>query len=164
MEDKLREILDETGDAMKGRFLTFLVGEETYGIEIQNIVEIVKLQPITEMPEMPDYMKGIINLRGSIIPAMDARLRFKKPKKDYTNRVCVIIINLNGASIGLIVDCVSEVLAIPEKDIAKNPNISTRSGQSYVKSIGKLDKQIVLLIDCERLLNVDELEAVSKRF
>lgn len=78
MSDLPGEISIGSEDAMKGRFLTFLIGDETFGIEIKNVAEIIELQPITEMPEMPDHINGIINLRGSIFPAMDIRLRFKK--------------------------------------------------------------------------------------
>ncbi|MEA4933319.1 MAG: chemotaxis protein CheW [Lawsonibacter sp.] len=139
-------------DAMRGRFLTFLLGEETYGIEIKHVMEIIGMQPITEMPDMPEYVKGIINLRGSIIPAMDARLRFKKPEMAYTDRTCMIVISFGGTSMGLIVDCVSEVLTIADENLAEKPDVASRGSRGYVKNIGKMGDRIVLLIDCEKLL------------
>lgn len=161
MGDLLKGISADSESAMKGRFLTFLIGDETYGIAIENVVEIIGIQPITEMPEMPDYIKGIINLRGSIVPAMDIRLRFKKPEADYTERTCVIVIHIGGMSTGLIVDCVSEVLTIPDEEISATPDIRSVDRQGYVKSIGKTENHIILLLDCEKLLNEAELETVS---
>lgn len=154
-------IISSEEDAMKGRFLTFLVGEETYGIEIKNVMEIIGIQPVTEMPEMPEYIRGIINLRGSIIPAMDARLRFKKLEIAYTDRTCVIVISFGSTLMGLIVDCVSEVLTIPDENISEKPGIGARGSRGYVKSIGKVGDHIVLLIDCEKLLSEETCEAIS---
>lgn len=161
MADLLKSIVDIDVDSMKGRFLTFLNGEETFGIEIEHVMEIVGIQPITEMPEMPDYIKGIINLRGRIIPVLDVRLRFKKPQIEYNDRTCIIVIDFGGKSIGLIVDSVSEVLAIPDEDIAENPEISTRGSHGYVNGIGKIGEKVVLMIDCEKLLNEEEFNIVS---
>lgn len=124
-------------------------------------MEIIGIQPITEMPEMPDYTRGIINLRGSIVPAMDIRLRFKKSEADYTERTCVIVIHIGGMSTGLIVDCVSEVLKIPDEEISATPEIRSGDRRGYVKSIGKTENHILLLLDCEKLLNEAELETAS---
>lgn len=90
MGEKTEVIADIEKDTMRGRFLTFMIGEDTCGIEIASVREIVGLQKITKMPEMPDYIRGIINLRGSMILAMDARLRFKKPETEYTDQTCMM--------------------------------------------------------------------------
>ena len=161
MANLLKSIADLDEDSMKGRFLAFLIGEETFGIGIRNVMEIVGIQPITEMPEAPAYMKGIVNLRGSIIPVLDVRLRFKKPQIEYDDRTCIIVIVYGGTSTGLIVDRVSEVLAIPEENIVEKPEINSKSGQGYVKSIGKVGDQVVLLIDCEKLLNEEAPDVIS---
>ena len=162
MADTLESILESDEDDMKGRFLTFEIDKDRYGIELRNVMEIVGIQPVTEMPEMPDYIKGIINLRGQIIPVMDVRLRFKKTAKEYTDRTCVIVISFGGMSIGLIVDCVSEVLAIPDEDIAKKPEISSKGKCGYVRSIGKIGDKVILLIDCEKLLTDEDAEQISQ--
>ena len=161
MNDSSNIISDE--DDMNGRFLTFQIDEEMFGIELKDVREIVGIQPITGIPEMPDYIKGIINLRENIIPVMDVRLRFKKPEIAYNDRTCIIVIDYNSVSIGLIVDSVSEVLTIPDKDIAEKPEISSRGSRGYVNNIGKTGEKIVLLIDCEKLLNEEEFETVSKQ-
>lgn len=149
-DSEISAVSDE--NAMKDRYLTFLIGDETYGMEIKNVMEIIGLQPITKMPEMPDYIRGIINLRGNIIPAMDARLRFKKPEAEYTDRTCVIVMSFSGVSTGLIVDCVSEVVTIREEDISKAPEISDRADRGCITNIGKTDGRIIQLIDCEKLI------------
>ena len=145
---------------MKGRFLTFMIEEEMFGIELKNVMEIVGIQPIISMPEMPDYIKGIINLRGKIIPIMDVRLRFKKPEKEYNDRTCIIVVSYGASLIGLIVDVVYEVQPIAEDDIAKNPEIGSEGNHGYVNRVGKVGEKVVLLIDCEKLLNGEKLGAV----
>ncbi|MEA4919823.1 MAG: chemotaxis protein CheW [Clostridiaceae bacterium] len=161
MTDLLEDTSESNEEDMKGRFLTFQIDKDMFGIELRNVMEIVGIQPITEMPEMPFYVKGIINLRGKIIPVMDVRLRFKKPEKVYTDKTCIIVISFIGTSIGLIVDCVSEVIAIPEEDIMEKPEINTKNTRGYVKSIGKIGEKVVLLINCEKLLNEEEFDAVA---
>jgi purine-binding chemotaxis protein CheW len=151
------------GNSMKDKFLTFSVGEETFGIEIGNVKEIIGMQPITQMPEVPDYIGGIINLRGKIIPVMDVRLRFKKSKEEYNDRTCIIVIELGKMSMGLIVDSVSDVLLIPDKDVSEKPEINGKSSHGYVKSIGKIGEKVILLINCDKLLNKEELDTVSSQ-
>lgn len=162
MADLSKNIPEGNEDDMRGRFLTFQIDAEMFGIELYNVMEIVGIQLITKMPEMPDYIKGIINLRGKIIPVMDIRLRFKKTEKDYNDRTCIIVIDYGSTSIGLIVDSVSEVLTIPDEDIVVGSEMDyTKYTRGYVKNIGKVGDKVVLLIDCEKLLNEEELNIVS---
>jgi purine-binding chemotaxis protein CheW len=161
MNDVIEQVMVEVEeDTMKDRFLTFVLGEEAYGIEIKHVTEIIGLQPVTEVPEMPDYIRGIINLRGKIIPVMDVRLRFKKPFREYNDRTCVVVIDISNVSIGLIVDSVSEVLSIPDTEIVPPPEVS-KTGNKYIKGIGKIGTEVKLLLDCNRLLNEDEVEDLS---
>jgi purine-binding chemotaxis protein CheW len=159
-EDMTTVVLEEEEDTQKGKFLTFALGNEVYGIEIMYVTEIVGIQPITEVPELPEYVKGIINLRGKIIPVMDIRLRFKKKKMEYNDRTCTIVIDIGEFSIGLIVDTVSEVLSIQEEDIVPPPDIS-KGGKKYIKGIGKTGADVVLILDCEKILNEEELEELT---
>jgi purine-binding chemotaxis protein CheW len=151
-----------TEDTQKGRYLTFIIDKETFGIEISYVMEIVGIQAITEMPEMPDYIKGIINLRGRIIPVMDVRIRFGKPIKEYDDRTCVIVIDFNGTSIGLVVDLVTEVLIIPDEEISDRPSLGTSDSRGYVKNIGKVNNMVILLVDCEKLLNAEEFNEIGE--
>lgn len=162
MTDAHENIMDMEEDTQKGRFLTFLLGKETYGIEIKYVTEIIGIQAITEIPELPEYVKGIINLRGKIIPVMDVRLRFKKEPKEYNDRTCVIVIDINDISIGLIVDSVAEVLTIPDQDIVEPPQMNKGLHNKYIKNIGKVGNDVKLLLDCEKLLTEDELLDLSE--
>jgi len=155
------EMLTEE-DTQEGRFLTFSLGKESYGIEIRYVTEIIGIQPITEIPELPEYVKGIINLRGKIIPVMDVRLRFKKEPKDYTDRTCVIVVDIRDVSIGLIVDSVSEVITIPKQDIVEPPQMNKGYQNRYIKSIGKVGGEVKLLLDCDMLLNEGEINELSE--
>lgn len=159
-EAVIQEIEEDVEDTQRGRFLTFILGEESYGIDIKYVTEIIGLQPVTEVPEMPDYIRGIINLRGKIIPVMDVRLRFKKPFKEYNDRTCVIVIDIGDISIGLIVDSVSEVLTIPDEEIVPPPEIN-KTGNKYIRGIGKVGSEVKLLLDCNKLLNEEEIENLS---
>lgn len=155
-----QDLLESEEDTQKGKFLTFCLGNEFYGIEIKFVTEIIGLQPITEIPEMPTYIKGIINLRGKIIPVMDVRLRFKKPFIDYNDRTCIVVIDIRELSIGLIVDQVSEVISIPEEDIVSPPSVS-KEGNKYIKGIGKVGSAVKLLLDSDRLLNESDLDMLT---
>ncbi|HEX3075856.1 MAG TPA: chemotaxis protein CheW [Lachnospiraceae bacterium] len=150
----------EQEDTQKGRFLTFQVSNEVYGIEIKYVTEIIGIQPITEVPELPEYIKGIMNLRGKIIPLMDVRLRFRKPWVTYNDRTCVVVIDIDSLSIGLVVDHVSEVLSIPDEDIVPPPDIRN-GGNRFIKGIGKVGNEVKLLLDCDRLLNEQDIESIT---
>jgi purine-binding chemotaxis protein CheW len=147
-------------DTLKGRYLTFSLGNESYGIEIRYVTEIIGIQPITEVPELPDYVKGIINLRGKIIPVMDVRLRFRKQFREYNDRTCIIVIDIQAISIGLIVDSVSEVIAIPDNEIVAPPDVS-REGSRFISGIGKVSNEVKLILDCDKLLNEQEMQNMT---
>lgn len=151
-------------DTLKDKYLTFEVCSEMYGIEIQFVTEIIGIEAITEMPEMPDYFKGIINLRGRIIPVMDIRLRFGKEGQEYNDRTCIIVIRHSEISIGLIVDSVSEVISITGDNIIKLTKTNMGIENRFIKDIGKIDDEVVLMIDCESLLTFDELFELKEAY
>ena len=151
-------------DTQKGKFLTFSLGDEYYGIDIMYVTEIVGIQPITVVPELPEYVKGIINLRGKIIPVMDARIKFRKDLVSYNDRTCIIVIDIQDLSIGIIVDAVSEVLNISDDNIVPPPNLNP-GGRKYIKGVGKSEQHVTLIVDCEKLINeneADELRCVNE--
>lgn len=162
MTNLAENIMEEEEDTQKGKFLTFGLGKESYGIEIKYVTEIIGIQTITEVPEFPEYVKGIINLRGKIIPVMDVRLRFKKEAKDYNDRTCIIVIDIEQACIGLIVDTVSEVTTILEENIVEPPGGNRYFGSKYIKKIGKIGNEVKLLLDCMKLLAEDELDILNE--
>ncbi|SHI68426.1 chemotaxis protein CheW [Lutispora thermophila] len=150
----------EEEDTQKGRYLIFSIDSESYGIEIQYVTEIIGIQTITEVPELPDYIKGITNLRGKIIPVMDVRLRFRKEAKEYNDRTCIIVIDIMGMSVGLIVDGVTEVVTIT--DISQLPQMNQRNQNRYVKNIGKIGNEVRLLLDCEKLLTDEDIDNLNE--
>ncbi|TCL57869.1 purine-binding chemotaxis protein CheW [Hydrogenispora ethanolica] len=155
------EPLELAEDSQKDKYLTFALGNEEYGIAIRYVTEIIGLQAITEIPEIPAYVKGIINLRGKIIPVIDMRLRFKKEAREYTNRTCTIVIHVGAVAVGLIVDAVSEVLPITADEIAPPPALGDGSQHRFLRGIGKVGNEVKLLLDCDRLLDGAELENLS---
>lgn len=155
------EYINQEEDTMKGRYLTFSLDNEVYALKISYVTEIIGIQPITVVPELPDYIRGIINLRGRIIPVMDVRIRFNKDFKEYNDRTCVIIVDINDTSIGLIVDSVAEVIGIPETDIVPPPEMN-QEGNRYIGGIGKVGSELKLIVDCQKLLYENDMEYSMK--
>lgn len=149
----------EIEDALKDKYLIFSISDENYGIPIRYVLEIIKIVDITKVPEQPSYVKGIINLRGKVISVMDVRLRFKKEEKEYDDRTCIIVIDIEGVSFGLIVDNVKEVASIEENNMAPPPALSNNEDAAggFIEWIGKVEDDIWLLIDCKKLLKNEEL-------
>ncbi len=152
-KDSLLEMEEDTG---QGRYLVFVVENEALGVEIEHVKEIISIQPITQVPGTPAHVRGIINLRGQIIPVIDMRLRFSKTPQSYTERTCIIVAEAGRHLAGLIVDKVTEVLPIKAEDISR-PLLHTHSSEDCVKGISKADGQIKLLIDAEKLLSKELL-------
>jgi purine-binding chemotaxis protein CheW len=154
---EIDDLLDEDDeDTQKDKYLTFTVGREDYGIEIYFVTEIIGIQKITDVPDMPAYVKGVINLRGKVIPVMDVRLRFKMPERAYDDRTCIIVVHVNATSVGLVVDTVKEVADIPQNQIELPPEVSQGSTQSYIKGLGKMGEDVKILLDVERLVRREE--------
>jgi len=156
--NEVDELLEDT---QKGKYLTFAVGKEHYGIEIKYVTEIIGIQEITSLPELPTHIKGIINLRGKIIPVMDVRLRFKKDPIEYNDRTCIVVVDIKNISIGLIVDNVSEVISIDDENIVPPPDTRTGFNNRYVKGIGKVQNEVKLLLDTDKLFSEVELEDIT---
>ncbi len=143
---------DESG--IRDRYLTFAVGDEDYGLEITHVSEIIKMQAITEVPEIPAYIKGIINLRGKILPVMDVRLRFNRETREYDDRTCIIVVDINANSIGLIIDAVREVMDISAEEITSPSGSGTAATSNrYIRSIGKTASGVKLLLDVDHLVS-----------
>ena len=152
---------DEDEDTQKDKFLTFTVGKEDYGLEIYHVTEIIGIQKITEVPDMPDYVKGVINLRGKVIPIMDVRKRFNFEERAYDERTCIVVVNINDTSLGLVVDTVKEVSDIPEKNIQPPPDIAEGNRQFFISGLGKIDEEVKILLDAEKLLTKSDMSKVS---
>jgi len=140
----------------KGKNLTFNVDNEIYGFEIKYVRQIIGLQDITPVPEQPKYIKGIINLRGQIIPVMDIRLKFQKEEKDYDDRTCIVVLDVDDLSLGVIVDRVSEVIEIADENITDAPDFDQEINERYIRGIGKIEEKVVILLDCKQLIKHGE--------
>ena len=156
-----RKELQQEEDTQKGRFLTFKLGEESFGLEIKYVTEIVGIQPITKIPEVPNYVKGIINLRGKVISVIDVRIKFQKEPVEYDERTCIIVIDIEDMSIGLIVDNVSEVITIKDEDIVPPPSYKTGFQNEYIKGVGKYKDGVKLLLDSNKLLTNEEKQEIG---
>jgi len=148
----LEEEYEEDEDTQEDKFLTFIVNGEEFGIEIRHVTEIIGIQNITEVPDMPHYIKGVINLRGKVIPVMDVRLRFGVKEREYDDRTCIIVINIDEQSVGMIVDRVSEVLDIPKNDVEPPPKVKRGESSRFIKGMGKVDERVKILLNEYQLL------------
>lgn len=149
-------------DASRDRFMTFRCGDEYYGIAITYVEEITTMQNITEVPEMEDYVKGLINLRGKIVPVIDVRLRFKKEPIPYNDRTCIMVITIKNSMIGLIIDTIAEVVKIEKDDIVPPANKNDKTGpDKFVYALGKVGSDVKLLIDPEKLI-YDQVSSESE--
>lgn len=151
-------------NAQKDKYVTFKSGAEYFGLKIEYVNEIIVIQEITKIPESEDYVKGLINLRGKIIPVIDVRLRFKQEPFEYDDRTCIIVINVKGVVVGLIVEKIAEVVEITEDNILPSPSFGKgdRSQNKYVYAIGKVGDAVKLLLDPDRLLNDEDLSALEQ--
>lgn len=137
------------------KMLTFRTGDATYGIELSHVTEIVGIQPITEVPEVPPYIKGIMNLRGRIVPVMDLRCKFGWEEAAYHDRTCIVILDVRDQVVGLIVESVSEVLPVLRQDIHPAPGFKSDVEAAWLKGIVQANGGIQLILDCERLLDLE---------
>lgn len=143
---------EEVEDGQLGKFLTFHIENESYGIEIRYVTEIIGIQKVTQVPDVPDYVIGLINLRGKVVPVVDVRLRFKKPARAYDDRTCIVVIHVEGLDVGLVVDTVSEVMSIPPDRIDKPPKLGVGGGHLFMMGLGKIGDDVKILLDAKRLL------------
>jgi purine-binding chemotaxis protein CheW len=165
--DKALESIESRGGADPGRagkYLSFTLAEEDYGIGIVKIKEIIGMMPITSIPQTPEYVKGVINLRGKVIPVLSMRRRFGMEEDRYNDRTCIIVVEIAGGSdsviIGIVVDTVSEVMNIKGEDIEETPSFGTKLDTDYILGMAKTEGKLKILLDIDRVLNRQETEAL----
>lgn len=150
----------------KGKYLTFTLAGEEYGIGILRIKEIIGMMPITSVPRTPGYVKGVINLRGKVIPVIDLRLRFNMEENDYTDRTCIIVVEIDMETadmvIGIVVDAVSEVVSIKKEDIEATPAFGTDLNTEYILGMAKMEGAVKILLDIDTVLSSDELSYIEQ--
>ena len=163
------EIMGQAVKAMEereGKYLTFTLADEEYGIGILKIKEIIGMMTVTTVPQTPEFVKGVINLRGKVIPVIDLRLRFGMESMDYTERTCIIVVEIDGTAgtvqIGIVVDSVSEVLNIKADEIEDTPTFGTRLNTDYILGMAKMEGSVKILLDINRVLKAEEVELLDQ--
>ena len=150
----------------EGKYLTFSLADEEYGIGILKVKEIIGMMAVTKVPQTPDYVKGVINLRGKVIPVMDLRLRFGLMAADCTERTCIIVVEIatEGRSIliGIVVDSVSEVLNIKSGEIEDAPDFGSNMNTDYISGMAKIGAGVKILLDIDKVLASEEVAAMEK--
>ncbi len=146
----------------EGKYLSFVLNNEVYGIEILKVREIISLMDVTNVPQTPDHMKGVINLRGKVIPVIDLRLKFSMPEEEHTQETCTIVVEVDSTSIGLIVDSVSEVMEINRNEIEDAPQFGQGIDTNFIMGLGKAKDTIVILLDIAKVLSEEELAMVEE--
>ena len=152
---------DDNIDTLKDKYLVFILAKEFYCLEINYVIEITGFQKITEVPDSIYFIKGIINLRGRILPVIDVRLRFGFHFKEYTDRTCIIICNYNGINVGLIVDSISEVAVILPEQIETPPSTNKMNKSNFLSGIGKTKDGVKMILKLNSLLDQDDLKNID---
>lgn len=147
----------EQEEGLVNKFLTFVLGDEIYGLDIRHVREIIGVQAVTSVPEVPAHIKGVINLRGKVIPVMDVRLRFGLEERPHDDRTCIIVVMVNDWSVGLVVDTVSEVLDIAPANIEPAPKIAGGRQGHFLEGIGMVGDEVRLLMDAQKLVGSEDL-------
>lgn len=156
--EQIQSLSSEEGS----KFLTFQLKDEEYGLEILKVREIIGVMDITTVPRTPDYVKGVINLRGKVIPVIDLRLKFGLNGADYGRRTCIIVVNVNEMEMGIVVDTVSEVMDIGAENIEATPSFGTTLNTDYILGMGKVGGRVKILLDIDRVLTSGELVMLEK--
>ncbi len=149
-----------------GKYLTFRLQKEEYGLEILKVREIIGLMDVTSVPQMPEYVAGVINLRGKVIPVVDLRLKFGMPHEDFTEETCIIVVDVvsdagTNAQVGIIVDTVCEVLDIQGEDIEPAPEFAASVDTRFILGMGKVEEAVKILLDIDKVLTVDEISSLA---
>ncbi len=139
-----------------GKYLTFVLAEEEYGLEILTVREIIQMMGITSVPRTPDFVKGVINLRGKVVPVVDLRRKLGMDEGEQTQQTCIIVVNIGSVEMGVVVDCVSEVLDIADDQIEDAPCFGTTVNTDFILGMGKAGKRVITLLDIGQVLTGNE--------
>ena len=151
--------LEEKGSLQQ--YVTFLIGGETYGVEVLQVQEIIGMTPITFVPNSMNFMKGVINLRGTVVPVIDMRLKLNLDERQYDVSTVIIVVEVKERMIGIIVDSVSDVVSLPVNSIQDTPHFTSKIETDFVKGIGQLDENLVIILDVGRILTNAEIKSIN---
>jgi len=145
-----------------GKLLTFMIGEQEYGIQILEAREVVGVMPIEPVPQTPEFMKGVINLRGNIIPVIDLRTKFRMEAQEPTSDTCIVKVDISGHSTGCVVDFLVGVVTIEPKEFEESPDLGANINTEFILGMAKLEKRVIIILDMESVLSNGELEKIHK--
>ncbi len=149
-----------------GKYLTFQLAAEEYGLEILKVQEIIGMMKVTRVPKMPDYVRGVVNLRGKVIPVVDLRLKFSMESQEDTERTCIIVVQIDLAgeqvTMGIIVDEVSEVLDVAENQIEEAPSFGENVSTEFILAVGKIDEKVVMFLDIDKVLSSEDIDLIEE--
>lgn len=145
------------------QYVTFMIGEETYGVSVLKVQEIIGMTQITHVPNTMPYMRGVINLRGNVVPVIDMRIKFAMDERAYDGFTVIIIVEVKDRLVGMIIDAVSDVLSIPITGIQNTPHFSAKIETDFIEGIGQKDELLIIILDVDRIINLEELESVNKK-
>ena len=161
LENRVKNLAEQ-----EGKYLTFTLANEEYGIAILKVKEIIGMMPVTTIPRTPEFVKGVINLRGKVIPVIDLRLRFEMEAMDYTERTCIIVVEIDGPGgtvmVGIVVDSVSEVLSIKGGDIVDAPTFGIQLNTDYISGMAKTEEGVKILLDIDLVMTAEEISILEK--
>jgi purine-binding chemotaxis protein CheW len=142
-------------DDLTGRYLTFYIEDTIYSLPLNHVIEIIGIQHITHIPSVAYYIKGIVNLRGKVVPISDVRLKFGLPEHPYDDKTCIVIVLVNDMNVGVIVDRVAEVVTLEKSNMSPPPANDKRIGDTFLDSISSLDEKVIMNIDCMKFFQSD---------
>ncbi|HAD06832.1 MAG TPA: chemotaxis protein CheW [Anaerolineaceae bacterium] len=146
---------------MEHQLVVFELENEKYGVDIASVEGIIKMQEITRLPHAPEFIEGITNLRGTIVPVVDLRTRFGLPRKEPTRDTRIVIANMDSSKVGIIVDAVTQVIRVPDDKIEPPPQMSVTINSAFIKNIAKLESELVILLDLGKVLSTEERESLA---
>jgi purine-binding chemotaxis protein CheW len=155
----------EIGEQLAGKYLTFKLAEEEYGLEILKVQEIIQMQAVTKVPRTPDYVRGVINLRGKVIPVVDLRKKFTLDATKDTEKTCIIVVQIAHAdskvTMGIIIDEVKEVLDIKGENIEETPSFGSSIDTEFILGMGKIGSSVKILLDIDKVMSIQDINAVK---
>lgn len=158
---------NEVGEKLQGKYLTFRLADEEYGLEILKVQEIIQMQTVTRVPRTPEYVRGVINLRGKVIPVIDLRRKFGFSASDDTGKTCIIVVQISSGAdnvivMGIIIDEVREVLDIRAENIEETPSFGSSINTDFIMGMGKMNGNVKILLDIDKVLSVQEIDGLQK--
>ncbi len=164
MADEDITLVADDDIAQENKYLLFKLGNEEYGVDISSVQSIEEMQKIVSVPDMDAFVRGVINLRGKVIPVIDLRIKFHMPEREYDDRTCMIITSMEEKAVGFIVDTVSEVKEIPESRIDPAPDFrADKQVKRYIAGLGRIEDEVKILVDVESIITIGEIEAISEK-